>query len=510
MEYQNPILPGFHPDPSVCRVGGDFYLVNSSFEFFPGVPLYHSRNLADWELLGYCLNTEEQLNLKEAHASGGIYAPTIRWHEGVFFMTTTNVSDRGNFIVHTRNLSEGWSEPCWVEQGGIDPSLFFDDDGTVYFLSTGNRQDGTCMIQMCEVDPFSGKQLTPSIEISLGCGGKFPEGPHIYKRYGYYYLMLAEGGTEYGHMETIQRATTPYGPYEPCPHNPILTHRDDSRGEIFCTGHGDLVEDQNGNWWMVCLGTRCLHGAYAPLMQHHLGRETFLAPVMWDKDGWPKVGENGKISPVMDGPLPAPGQSGKQDEFVDCFEEKNFDLCYNFLRNPQMEQYVRDSQHGELLLKGNGISLNDGKNPTWLGIRQREFNMCAETILSLKQKTGKALAGLTAFYNENYHYEIYLTREQEGCFVCLAKHVHDIFVVTEKRKIESDQKIHLWIESDEQQYRFYYGLEQQERKLLGTALPSGLASEGTCTMTFTGTYIAMFAECGEAAFQYFKCKFQRG
>lgn len=285
MEYQNPILPGFHPDPSVCRVGGDFYLVNSSFEFFPGVPLYHSRNLADWELLGYCLNTEEQLNLKEAHASGGIYAPTIRWHEGVFFMTTTNVSDRGNFIVHTRNLSEGWSEPCWVEQGGIDPSLFFDDDGTVYFLSTGNRQDGTCMIQMCEVDPFSGKQLTPSIEISLGCGGKFPEGPHIYKRDGYYYLMLAEGGTEYGHMETIQRATTPYGPYEPCPHNPILTHRDDSRGEIFCTGHGDLVEDQNGNWWMVCLGTRCLHGAYAPLMQHHLGRETFLAPVMWDKDG---------------------------------------------------------------------------------------------------------------------------------------------------------------------------------------------------------------------------------
>ena len=132
------------------------------------------------------------------------------------------------------------------------------------------------MIQMCEVDPFSGKQLTPSIEISLGCGGKFPEGPHIYKRDGYYYLMLAEGGTEYGHMETIQRATTPYGPYEPCPHNPILTHRDDSRGEIFCTGHGDLVEDQNGNWWMVCLGTRCLHGAYAPLMQHHLGRETWL------------------------------------------------------------------------------------------------------------------------------------------------------------------------------------------------------------------------------------------
>lgn len=154
MEYQNPILPGFHPDPSVCRVGGEFYLVNSSFEFFPGVPLYHSRNLADWELLGYCLKTKEQLNLKEAHASGGIYAPTIRWHEGVFFMTTTNVSDRGNFIVHTRDLSEGWSEPCWVEQGGIDPSLFFDDDGTVYFLSTGNRQDGMCMIQMCEVDPF--------------------------------------------------------------------------------------------------------------------------------------------------------------------------------------------------------------------------------------------------------------------------------------------------------------------------------------------------------------------
>ena len=176
--------------------------------------------------------------------------------------------------------------------------------------------------------------------------------------------MLAEAEQRYGIWRRFSEPQLHMVHNEPCPHNPILTHRMTAeRNFLYGTWRSGGRSERklvDGLPW-----NPLLHGAYAPLMQHHLGRETFLAPVMWDKDGWPKVGENGKISPVMDGPLPAPGQSGKQDEFVDCFEEKNFDLCYNFLRNPQMEQYVRDSQHGELLLKGNGISLNDGKNPTW-------------------------------------------------------------------------------------------------------------------------------------------------
>ena len=160
MKYKNPVIRGFYPDPSVCRAGDNFYLVNSSFEFFPGVPLFHSKNLAQWEPVGHCLTSKEQVKLDGCHASGGIYAPTIRYHEGWFYMTVTNVSDKGNFIVHTRNPEEGWSEPCWVKQGGIDPSLFFDEDGKVYYTTTGNLEDGTSTIQMCEVDPMTGEKLT--------------------------------------------------------------------------------------------------------------------------------------------------------------------------------------------------------------------------------------------------------------------------------------------------------------------------------------------------------------
>ena len=243
MNYQNPILPGFHPDPSICRAGEDFYLVTSTFEFYPGVPVYHSRNLVNWELLGYCMTEENGLSLRESGPSGGIYAPTIRYHDGMFFMITTNVSDKGNFIVYTEDPKKGWSKPQWVEQGGIDPSLFWDDDGKVYFVSTGHDGEGRCTIDMCEVNPFTGEMLSETVTLSYGCGGKYPEGAHLYKRDGTYYLMMAEGGTEYGHMETIQRADKPYGPYESCPHNPVLTHRDDTKGDIHCTGHADLVEE---------------------------------------------------------------------------------------------------------------------------------------------------------------------------------------------------------------------------------------------------------------------------
>ena len=290
MKYRNPILPGFHPDPSICRVGEDFYLVTSTFEFFPGVPIYHSKNLVNWELINHCLSTDTQLPLEHARASGGIYAPTLRYHDGTFFMVTTNVSAGGNFIVHTKDIHGTWSEPAWVKQRGIDPSLFWDDDGRCYFVSNGSAGNAGSGIFLCEIDPFTGEMLSDSVCISKGCGGRCAEAPHIYKRGDYYYLMLAEGGTEYGHMETILRAKEIYGAYEPCPRNPILTHRNHP-GEIQATGHADLVEDENGNWWLVCLAIRPIPRAKL----HHLGRETFLSPVTWDGDGWPVVAQDGRL-----------------------------------------------------------------------------------------------------------------------------------------------------------------------------------------------------------------------
>ena len=255
MKYQNPIISGYNPDPSICRVGDDFYLVNSTFEFYPGVPVYHSKNLVNWELINYCLKDKERLYLDGARSSGGIYAPMLCYHEGEFFMTTTNVSHKGHLIVHTSDIYGEWSKPVWIDQGGIDPTLLFDGED-VYFASTSRDKEGRDGIFMCKIDPYTGEKLSESVCISHGCGGICPEGPHIYKLNGKYYLLLAEGGTEYGHMVTMQRADSPFGPYEPCPHNPILSHKDNPDGSIACTGHADLEVDQNGNWWLVCLGIR--------------------------------------------------------------------------------------------------------------------------------------------------------------------------------------------------------------------------------------------------------------
>lgn len=497
-KYRNPVISGYHPDPSICRVGEDYYLVNSTFEYFPGVPVYHSKNLVNWELVGHCLTTEKQLPLEKCRVSGGIFAPTIRYHDGWFFMTTTNVSSGGNFIVFSRQPDQGWSDPVWVDQGGIDPSLLFDDDGKVYYTTAANDSDGRSCILICELDPFTGEKFTGSQVLSYGCGGRYPEGPHLYKRNGTYYLMLAEGGTEYGHMETIQRADSPYGPYSPCPHNPILSHRDDMKGEISCTGHADMVEDQNGNWWMVCLATRCCGGKH-PVMQHNLGRETYLTPVVWEEDGWPVAGSGGRIALEMEGPLPAKTEPVCRD-FHDDFSGEVFSGHYNFLRNPKQENYVRNPEKKTLVLKGTEVTLNEADSPTWIGIRQKDFD--TETTVRLRpvSRTQGMRIGLTAYYNNDYHYDIYLTRELEQWKVCLAKHIHDMFAVTACAEIDLPEDGNVWfrIVTDSEYYTFLFSTDGVRYQKLGTGLTVGLCTEGTRTMTFTGTYLAMFAERADA------------
>jgi len=225
MTYQNPVITGFHPDPSICRVGEDYYLVTSSFEYFPGVPIFHSRDLVHWRQIGHCLHRQSQLDLQGTKPSHGIWAPTIRHHNGTFYMVTTLVPKWKNFYVTAKDPAGPWSEPVWLEQGGIDPDLFFDDDGEVYLTTSGN--------QMCRIDIETGKQTDATQVPWPGSGGSCLEAPHLYKVNGKYYLMAAEGGTHMGHMETIARAETPYGPYETCPNNPILSNRNRTPSEEF-------------------------------------------------------------------------------------------------------------------------------------------------------------------------------------------------------------------------------------------------------------------------------------
>ena len=498
MKYKNPIIPGFNPDPSICRVGEDFYLVTSTFEFFPGVPVYHSKNLVNWELIGHCLTRDSQLPLQDAVVSKGIYAPTIRYNDGVFFMTTTNVSTGGHFIVHTRDIYGEWSEPAYVDQCGIDPSLFWDDDGTCYFVSNGIDDNGKICIFLCKVDPFTGEKFTESTIISYGCGGRYPEAPHIYKINGYYYLMLAEGGTEYGHMETIQRSRSIYGPYEPCPHNPILSHRD-TPGPIQATGHADIVEDQNGNWWLVCLAIRPIGDTHL----HHIGRESFLAPLTWNEDGWPVVNGNGTIDFEMEGPLPGPTPVPTSVDFCDNFDGEALDLRWTFVRNPKRENYILQNGHLDLIAGADDLSTDLGA-PTMICARQTEFDMRAIATIQGEICKGQC-SGISAFYNSFFHYDIFVTKQNGAHCVCLRKRVADIEAVVASHEIDYNGEMKLKIESDEQWYRFFYERDGAFVEL-GKGRTALLATEGTTPMTFTGTFWGAFTENGNISLESFEVK----
>ncbi|MFJ4616964.1 family 43 glycosylhydrolase [Streptomyces sp. NPDC088812] len=306
-----PVVPGFHPDPSVCRVGDDYYLACSSFEYAPGVPIHHSTDLRTWRRIGHVLDRPAQLPLEGVDPSAGILAPTLRHHAGRYWMVTTLLSAGPRvFLVTADDPAGPWSDPVWIpEARGIDPDLAWDDDGTCLLTWT---RFGEGIVQAA-LDPRTGELLGEPRRLWQGTGGKFPEGPHLHRVGAYWYLLLAEGGTERGHAVTIARAPSPAGPFEACPHNPLLTARG-TGAPVQSTGHADLVERPDGTWAMVYLGTRPRGSSPE---WHVLGRETFAAEVSWS-DGWPAVA--GPIEPdapaeavedLPDGTLPpawvAPG-----------------------------------------------------------------------------------------------------------------------------------------------------------------------------------------------------------
>ena len=339
----NPILPGFHPDPSVVAVGEDYYLVNSSFHYFPGVPIYHSRDLQNWEQIGNVLDRPSQLPLKEATSWLGIYAPTLRYHDGTFYLITTNVGNGGNFMVTSRDPSGPWSDPVWLEQQGIDPSLYF-EEGKCFMVSNPGG-----VITLCEIDPSTGATLSPSKALWTGTGGRFPEGPHIYKHDGWYYLLISEGGTELAHRLTVARSRDIYGPYESNPANPIFTHCSAAGQEsnIQGTGHADFFQAADGSWWTVFLAYRRFGGDY-----HHLGRETFLAPVTWS-GGWPVVNDGQPVAEQMTVTMPAePAPRASRDRHY------TFDGVlgpeWMHIQEPLASNY--DFAGGRLVLKGTGVA----------------------------------------------------------------------------------------------------------------------------------------------------------
>jgi alpha-N-arabinofuranosidase len=446
-QYRNPILPGFYPDPSICRRGDDYFLINSTFSYFPGIPVFHSKDLVHWKQIGNALDSPSQLKLDGMGVSSGVYAPAIEYNEKnqTFYIINTVVGGIGNFIVKSKDPFKGWSETIKLpEVKGIDPSLFFDDDGKAYIVcsqaSPAPKWSGHTVIWMHEFDAVNDKA---SAERHIVVDGgpdtiqhpRWLEGPHIYKMNGYYYLMAAEGGTQSGHKEVIFRSKSVKGPFIQGPNNPILTQLGlpaERPNKVTNVGHADMIKTAIGEWFAVFLGCRPYTDE-----QFNTGRETFMLPVKW-VDGFPVILEKGKtVPPVItkkDIDLKGETQSGNFT-WRDDFDKPTLDMKWLMLRTPR-EQWWKITK-GKLELDVLPRNLSKQVNPAFIARRQQHTNFEATTSLRFTPKTETELAGMAYFQNEKNYFVIGKTLKNNKQVIVLQSVVNGITSVFAEKELPS-------------------------------------------------------------------------
>ncbi|NGZ74771.1 glycoside hydrolase family 43 protein [Saccharibacillus alkalitolerans] len=492
--YANPILAGCYPDPSITRAGDHYYLVTSSFEYFPGVPTFRSRDLFRWEQIGHVLTRRSQVDLRERASSSGIYASTIRHHAGRFYMITTDVRGIGNFYVTAERAEGPWSDPILLPYGNIDPSLFFDDDGRTYVTAQNGADDESHIIQY-EIDPSDGRVLSEPAVIWRGDGGPWLEGPHLYKIRGRYYLMAASGGTSAEHREIIARSDSPYGPFEDKP-EPILTHRELKKHPVQCLGHADLIQDDSGDWWAVFLGMRPIGGRYSPL-----GRETFLAPVRWTEDGWPDIDNNegsveacafdaaGTLLPSGVRPADPAGE-----EVVSLDAGEGFGPRWAFLRDYEAERYVWGENAEGVTIVGSAYSLDDEAPATFACLRQRHVDMELSADLDYVPKAEGERAGLAARLNNRGHFFAGIARSDNRRVLLTELRNGERFERRIGGDLPAEGKIRLKLRADESGYFASYsedGIHWTDAGLFAPVAALSPEANGG----FTGVCVGLHA-CG--------------
>ncbi|MCL3861229.1 glycoside hydrolase family 43 protein [Actinotalea sp. K2] len=413
----NPLLPGCYPDPSICRVGEHYYLVTSTFEYFPGLPVFRSSDLVSWEQIGHVVDRPGQLELDGVASSGGLYAPTLRHHEGVFWLVCTLVDHRegtrsGNFVMTATDPSGPWSDPVWLGVDGIDPSIFFDDDGRVWLHGTRLVEEPEWYHQtevwVRELDPQAMRLVGPEHVVWNGAlrDVVWAEAPHLYKVDGTYYLLAAEGGTEFHHAVSVARADSVTGPYVGSRGNPVLTHRHLGRGsEIVGVGHADLVQAPDGSWWAVLLGMRP-YGGY----HYNLGRETFLVPVGWE-DGWPVLAPGvGRLSPEVEVPFAGPQRPGLAQGRTSGVVRPD-DLRWTSLRGPASAFATPRGEGWDLRMTPG--TLSEPVTPAFLGVRQQHQDLEVRATLQAELLLGEEI-GLAVRQSEDDHVRMAVTGAEGG------------------------------------------------------------------------------------------------
>lgn len=433
---KNPIMSGFYPDPSICAVGEDYYLINSTFAYFPGLPIMHSKDLVHWEQIGNAMDRNSQLPLERAGHSQGLFAPTIRYHEGTYYVICTNVSHGGNYIITAKSPEGPWSEPYYLKGAqGIDPSLFFDEDGTCYYIGTrpnqeGCKYNGDWYIWIQELDLKEMKLIGEPKDVWNGAMKNvvWPEGPHLYKKNGYYYILHAEGGTGPDHAVTVCRSRDIWGPYENNKCNPILTHRHLGWAyPIKYVGHADMIETPRGDWYMVMLAVRPLEGYTT------MGRETFLAKVTWEND-WPVVNpgvgmltdkveinlepwypekDRKSYTSRMNSKTAVPG-SNRQYDFA---KMKQLGHEFLMLRNPSEDMYELVAKEGLKLTFGKA-RMTDAASPSYVGIRQQHHHFMISSWLSMEGIKGEKKAGIALLQSDEYQLRLEVSENKAEAIMC--------------------------------------------------------------------------------------------
>ena len=509
-EFYSPILQGTYPDPSITRKGDDYYLVCSSFAFFPGVPIFHSTDLVNWTQIGHVLDKTSQLKVDSAGMSMGVYAPAIRYNpvnETFYMITTQFAGGFGNIVVKTKNPHRGWSDPIKLAFDGIDPSLFFDDDGKAYVVHNDapdkgkERYQGHRVIKIWDYD-LEKDQIVPGTDKIIVDGGvdisKKPiwiEAPHIYKKNGRYYLMCAEGGTGDNHSEVIFSSDQPRGPYVPAAENPILSQRhlpENRPYKLDWAGHADLVEGPDGRYYGVFLGIRPNEKGRV-----NTGRETFILPVNWSGEFPVFEGGMQPLSPKLKMPE---GVKNKTDEhgyfpngnfvFEDDFKGDVLDFRWFGLRGPR-ERFIRLTEEG-LRITPFATSIDEIKPTSTLFYRQQHNAFTATITLDYAPASEKDLAGLVCLQKETYHYVFGVTKMGDDHYIVLQRTEDGNAAVLASEVVDLDKPIRLQVTADGDDYRFNYAEGEGGFKNLGGTVSGDILSTNVAG-GFTGALIGLYA-----------------
>lgn len=507
IKIENPVLPGFQPDPSIIRVGEDYYMATSTFEWFPGAQIHHSRDLKHWRLIARPLNRLSQLDMAGNPDSCGVWAPCLTYDKGTFYLVYSNVrsfdgvwKDVHNYLVTTQDITGEWSDPIYLNSSGFDPSLFHAPDGRKWVVNMladhrDNRLFGGIVLQ--EFDMETGKMTGPVRMIFEGEGIKNVEGPHLYYRNGYYYLLMAAGGTEYDHRAILARSRDITGPYEAHPGNPVLTTQGHPDWPLQKAGHGDLVEAPDGQWYIAFLCGRPL----STLGRCTLGRESSLAPVEWGDDDWLYL-TNG-----IQMPDPAFSIPGEEVPFPQPVERHDFDTTelpeeFQSLRVPVTPDWANlEERPGFLRLYGRE-SLSSFHYQSLLARRLQHFDATAATALEFQPTTFQQMAGLVAYYNTGHFYYLHVTwdehRQKRVLDLIACDHYAMSHPMSQCIDLQGVGRVEIKLHFNRAELQFFYREEAGDWQKAGPVLDGSILSDdyimeqcGRYRPAFTGAMVGI-------------------